>query len=63
MNSPTEAALGELQEQLADVARETARLLVQPPKDSVDVQALDKRASTLRARIAAAQPQSKRRKP
>jgi chaperonin cofactor prefoldin len=53
------AALAELQEQLAEIARETARLLVQPKHDSADVEALDIRAETLRARIAAAEPQTR----
>ena len=55
MNSPPEPTVAELQEQLAEIARETARLLVQPMHDSADVEALDGRAAALRARIAAAQ--------
>jgi hypothetical protein len=53
MNSPPEAVLAELQEQLAEIARETARLLVQPRHDGADVQALDGRAAALRERISA----------
>lgn len=55
MNRPPHATLVELQEQLASIARETARLLVQPRHDSAGVEALDRRAEVLRARIAAAQ--------
>ncbi|HEU4559860.1 MAG TPA: hypothetical protein VFS20_18570 [Longimicrobium sp.] len=56
MNRPTETVLAELHEQLAEIARETARLLVQSQHDSTDVEALDLRAAALRARIAAARP-------
>ena len=54
MNSPPQAALVELHEQLAEIARETARLLVQPRHDSAEVEALDIRAAALRAQVAAA---------
>ncbi len=63
MNSPPEAALAELQEQLAEIARETARLLIQQKQDSADVEALDIRAAALRERIAAAQAQNERPEP
>lgn len=53
MTSPPEAVLAGLQEQLAEIARATARLLVQPQHDGADVQALDGRAAALRERISA----------
>ena len=63
MNIPPEAVLAELQEQLAAIARETARLLVQPQHDSGDVAALDIRAAALRERIAAVQARNERPEP
>jgi hypothetical protein len=63
MNNPSNAALAELQEQLAEVARDTARLLVQPQYDSADVEALDVRAADLRARIDAAQADPRKAEP
>ena len=47
------AARAGLQEELAEVARETARLLLDPAHDGADVLALDVRAEALRRRIAA----------
>lgn len=63
MKSPPEPALAELQEQLADVARDTARLLVQAQHDRADVQALDGRARALRERISTIQVQMSKAEP
>lgn len=45
--------LSGLQEELAEVARKTARLLLDPEHDGADVLALDVRAEALRRRVAA----------
>ena len=63
MNSPAGLALAELQERLAEIARETARLLVQPQHESADVEALDGRAAALREQISAIQPQTSSAEP
>lgn len=57
------AALTGLHEDLAEVARETARLLLDPEHDGADVLALDVRAEALRRRIAALAPQPNRAEP
>lgn len=57
------AALTGLHEELAEVARETTRLLLDPEHDGADVLALDLRAEALRARIAALTPRQCRPEP
>jgi len=57
MSDPApESVLARLEDELAEVARETARLLVQPEHDPADMLALDIRAAALRRLIAAARP-------
>jgi hypothetical protein len=52
----SEAELKRLHEKLADVARQTARLLLQPAYDPADLARLDEQAAGLRARISSATP-------
>jgi hypothetical protein len=59
----SDAALAGLHEELAEVARETARLLLDPEHDGADVLALDVRAEALRERIAALTRQPERGEP
>lgn len=57
MSDPApETVLERLEDELAGVARETARLLVQREHDPADLLALDIRAAALRKLIAAARP-------
>jgi hypothetical protein len=57
---PSEAAVSEdlerLQEELARVAREIAKLLTSPPIDTATLAELDRRAGELRRRVRAAYP-------
>ena len=59
----SEAALSGLHEELAEVARETARLLLDPEHDGAEVLALDVRAEALRRQIAALTRQPDREEP
>jgi hypothetical protein len=52
---PHQRCIEWLRDDLADVARETARLLLQPCHDEADLEALDIRAAALRRRIAEAE--------
>lgn len=57
--SATSAAIAELEQELAKVARDTARLLLEPGHDTSDLRALEIRAAALRARITAAYRQTR----
>jgi len=62
-DAPEAAALDRLWDELADVARDTARLLVQPDHDSAELLALDLRAQALRNRIRDTQPRRSQTEP
>ncbi|HET7463616.1 MAG TPA: hypothetical protein VFJ82_20345 [Longimicrobium sp.] len=53
----TDTELSALQDELAEVARSIARLLLKPGHDPAELAALDARARKLRARIRAVQEQ------
>lgn len=63
LSAAAQAVLSGLHEELAEVARKTARLLLDPGHDGADVLALDTRAEALRAQIATLTVQPDRGEP